>query len=229
MNSAQRALTFMQGSVKRYGPSNIRRFLWDREFSGGKWDFIDNTVGDCVYPPLERYANNGSILDLGCGPGNTANELAATAYRTYVGVDISEVALGKARRRTEESGRADKNSFAQGDFLSYVPPQQFDVILFRESLYHVPLGKVKVILDRFSKYLRDDGVFIVRLYTKEQGKSKHRPNAMIGVIETGFDVVEKYYYGESGATVIVFRPRGSEASTVSSLKTSAVNLPPPSA
>jgi SAM-dependent methyltransferase len=225
----ERSLRFVRGALLSYGPSTIKKFFWNKEYSGGKWNFIDNTAGDCVYPPLEKYAKNGSILDLGCGPGNTATELAATAYRTYVGVDISESALAKARRRSEENGRADKNSFAQGDFLSYVPPQQFDVILFRESLYHVPLGKVKVILDRFSKYLRDDGVFIVRLYTKEQGKSKHRPNAMIGVIETGFDVVEKYYYGESGATVIVFRPRGSEASTVSSLKTSAVNLPPPSA
>jgi SAM-dependent methyltransferase len=196
----------MYGFVKRYGPSNVKRFLWDREFSRGKWDFIDNTVGDCVYPPLEKYAKNGSILDLGCGPGNTANELVATAYRTYVGVDISEAALGKARRRTEESGRANKNSFAQGDFLSYVPTQQFDVILFREAMYHVPLGKVKMILDRYSKYLRDGGVFIVRIGIS-QTAGTNRAKAMVGVIETEFDLVEKCQNGEFGPRVIIFRPR----------------------
>lgn len=207
MYIVERSLRFMRGFVLSYGPSNIKKLFWDKEFSGGKWNFIDNTVGDCVYSHLERYAQNGSILDLGCGPGNTANELAATAYRTYVGVDISESALGKARRRTEESGRKDKNSFARGDFLGYVPTQLFDLILFRESLYHVPLGKVKLILDRYSKYLRDGGVFIVRMFTSQNGKNKYRPKAMMGVIETEFDVVEERHYGETGATVIVFRPR----------------------
>jgi hypothetical protein len=99
------------------------------------------------------------------------------------------------------------NSFAQGDFLSYVPPQKFDVILFREAMYHVPLGKVKLILDRFSEYLADDGVFIVRLYVLENGKTKSRPSAMIGIMENEFDVVEKGFYQDSGATVIVFRPK----------------------
>jgi SAM-dependent methyltransferase len=197
----------MRGLLKSYGPSNIKRLLWDEEFSGSKWNFIDNTVGDFVYPHLERHLQNGSILDLGCGPGNTANELAATAYQAYVGVDISEAALTKARRRTEERGRADKNRFETADFLSYVPTQQFDVILFRESMYHVPLGKVKAILDCYSKYLTHGGVFIVRMNTSDgRGNSKHRPTAMLDVIETEFDVVEKSQYGESGPTVIVFRP-----------------------
>jgi len=206
MYSVQQALSFVQGIVKRYGPSNVKRVLWDKEFSGGKWDFIDNTVGDCVYPPLEKYAKNGSILDLGCGPGNTANELADTAYHTYIGVDISEAALGKARRRTEENGRANKNSFAQGDFLSYAPPQQFDVILFRESLYHVPVGKVETILDRFSKYLKEDGVFIVRVGVSPNAGTG-RTTAMLGIIENEFDIIEKLQNGEFGPRVFVFRPR----------------------
>jgi SAM-dependent methyltransferase len=221
MYLVQRIRRFIYGFVASYGPSNIKKLLWDREFSRGNWDFLDNTAGDCVYQHLERYATNGSILDLGCGPGNTANELAATAYWTYLGVDIADSALSKARRRTEESGRADKNTFVQGDFLNYVPTRQFDVILFRESMYHVPLGKVKAILDRYSKYLRDGGVFIVRMYTSQNGKSKHRPKAMIGVIETEFDVVEKAEYEERGATVIAFRPRACRKSGGTSSKTAA--------
>ena len=106
-----------------------------------------------------------------------------------------------------ENGRAEKNSFAQGDFLSYVPPQQFDLILFRESMYHVPQGKIKMVLDRFAEYLKDDGVFVVRMFTSEGGKIKHRPVAMINLIEAEFDIVEKAQYEEKGATVIVFRPK----------------------
>jgi SAM-dependent methyltransferase len=208
MYIAERTVTYMRGLLKRYGPSKIKMVLWDQEFSGSHWDFIDNTVGDCVYPHLEKYLKNGSILDLGCGPGNTANELDASTYRTYVGVDISEAALTKATRRTRENGRTEKNRFVCADFVSYVPTQQFDVILFRESMYHVPTGKVKATFDHFSKYLTARGVFVVRMNTSDgKGGRKQRLTSMVDVMEAEFDVIEKCQYGESGPTVIVFRPR----------------------
>lgn len=212
MYIAERTLRFINGFFKSYGPSHIKQVLWDREYSGDKWNFADNTVGDCVYAYLERYVANGSILDLGCGSGNTANELSMTAYHIYVGVDISETALLKAKRWSKENGRAEKNHFVQGDFLSYLPSQQFTAILFRESMYHVPLAQVRTTLDHYSTYLTPNGVFIVRINTTD-GKtliSKSRPTAMVEVINRGFDVVEKCQYGESGPTVIVFRPRFPE-------------------
>jgi 2-polyprenyl-3-methyl-5-hydroxy-6-metoxy-1,4-benzoquinol methylase len=207
MYITERPLTILRGLIKRFGPSKVKRILWDQEFSGTHWDFIDDTAGDCVYPHLEKHLRNGSILDLGCGPGNTANELAAASYISYVGVDISEAALAKARKRTEENGRDGKNSFACSDFLGYRPTQPFDVILFRESMYHVPLARVKPILDYFSQHLKDEGVFIVRMNTTD-GKGSHKPRlaAIMDVMEGQFDVIEKNQYGENGPTVIVFRP-----------------------
>jgi SAM-dependent methyltransferase len=208
MYIAQRTLSVMRGLLKRYAPSRIKMVLWDQEFSGTHWDFIDNTAGDCVYPHLEKHLNNGSILDLGCGPGNTANEVRNTAYKTYVGVDISEAALRKGTRRSEENGRAEKNQFVCGDFLRYVPNQQFDVILFRESMYHIPSGKVKETFDHYSPFLKDGGVFVVRMNTSDgKGGHNHRLTSMVEVMEADFNVLEKRQYGESGPTVIVFQPR----------------------
>ncbi len=110
-----RTLQFTRGFLLSYGPTPIKKLFWNREFSNGKWNFLDDTAGDCVYSHLERFSANRSILDLGCGPGNTANELAPV-YLTYVGMDISDEALAKARRRTEQSGRTHKNSFEQWRF-----------------------------------------------------------------------------------------------------------------
>jgi SAM-dependent methyltransferase len=208
MNIAYRVLTYGRGLLKRHGPSKVKKYLWDREFSASHWDFIDDTIGDCVYQHLERHLKNGSILDLGCGPGNTANELAYDAYTTYVGVDISQAALAKAMKRTEENGRTGRNSFVRSDFLEYQPTQKFDVVLFRESMYHVPLGKVRSILDHFAEYLKDDGVLIVRIVTSDgRGGEKHKLQKMIEIMENAFDIVEKSQFGASGPTVIVFRPR----------------------
>lgn len=211
MYITQRTKILVERFLQAYGPTSIKKLLWDREFSGTKWDFIDHTEGDCVYENLEKYVRNGNILDLGCGPGNTANELAASAYRRYVGVDISEVALEKARRRTIVNDREGKNTFVQGDFVNYEPMEKFDVILFRESMYHVPMGKIKRTLDRLSRYLKEGGVFIVRMYTADSdtgGKEKPRPTAMIRIMETEFEVVEKRRYdGERHPHVLVLRPR----------------------
>jgi SAM-dependent methyltransferase len=210
MYIARRALVFVEGFLASYAPSFVKRRLWDRDFSVGKWDFIDNTVGDCVYPHLERHARGGDILDLGCGPGNTANELAIGAYREYIGVDISAVALEKARKRTQESGRAEKNSFSRSDFLGYAPTQDFDVVLFRESLYHVPYGQVLAILQKYSKHLKKSGVFIVRLYAGDiqRGKIKYRVKRKLDLIKREFEIVESCQYDQPGApTVVVFRPR----------------------
>jgi 2-polyprenyl-3-methyl-5-hydroxy-6-metoxy-1,4-benzoquinol methylase len=207
-NIPQRAVRFALGAFKTYAPSGLKRIFWDKEYSGNKWDFADHTENDCVYSHLEKHAANGSILDLGCGSGNTANELAPDAYQKYLGVDISEVCLTKARRRSQESGRAAKNQFVFGEILQFSTPQKFDVVLFRESLYHVPMGKIVSTLNRYSKNLRENGVIIVRIYTSDtNGTPKPRPTAMIGIIEREFDVVENCHYRESGATVIVFRPR----------------------
>jgi SAM-dependent methyltransferase len=212
MYIVDRSVRFVHSFLKAYGPTSVKKFFWDREYSSERWAFAYNTVGDCVYPHLERHAADGSILDIGCGSGNTATEMAETSYRSYLGVDISEAALAKARRRSEECGRQGKNRFECGDFLTYVPTGQYDVILFRESMYHVPLSRVKETLDRYAAYLKEGGVIIVRLFAssgdRADGKDKYRPAAMLGIMETEFDVVEKCRYEDPGRpTVIVFRPK----------------------
>jgi SAM-dependent methyltransferase len=210
MYIVQRTLTFVRGFIMSYGPSGIKKRLWDKEFSSTKWDFIDNTSGDCVYSHLEKYAQSGDILDLGCGPGNTANELSADAFRSYIGVDISEAALAKAVKRTAENGRSEKNSFVCSDFLGYMPTKELDIILFRESMYHIPYGQVLAILEKYSKSLKKTGVFVVRLYAGDHrpGKIKRRVKRKLDLIKREFDIVDSRQYDTPGLpTVLVFRPR----------------------
>jgi len=208
MYVVERSLRFIRGALMAYGPTFLKKSFWDQEYSTTKWSFNDNTLDDGVYPFLEKWARKGSILDLGCGSGNTSNELADSAYRSYLGVDISEQALAKARKWTEENGRTSKNKFVRGDLLAYVPAQQFDVILLRESMYHVPLGKVKKVLDHYARYLMADGVIIVRMCAVQNGSPRPRIAEMFRIIEVDFDVVDKRecLLGRQG-TVMAFRPR----------------------
>src|SRR2546423_15542861 len=78
---------------KNWGPCATKKAIWDAEFARGQWDYLEHTTGDLIYPYLEKYSNNGTVLDLGCGSSNTGNELDASKYRSYTGVDISETAI----------------------------------------------------------------------------------------------------------------------------------------
>lgn len=205
-----RSIQFVRGFLLSYGPQSLKQRVWDSEYQRNLWQFRDHTPNDCVYRHLVSHTRQGSILDLGCGSGNTATELENSAYSSYLGLDISRTALEKASARSRETGRDTKNHFAHGDFLDWQPAEQFDVILFRESMYHVPIEKVKGLLDRYSSCLKDGGVFVVRLFAahKQTAQTKYRPNAMMRIMEKEFDVVEKREYDTSGhPTVLVFRPK----------------------
>jgi SAM-dependent methyltransferase len=204
MYIAEKARNVLRGLLQAYGIKSIKRSLWNFEYSRGRWDCLLTTVGDVVYGYIEKYANKGSTLDLGCGSGNTGNELDPTAYGDYTGVDISDVAIEIARRRTGENGRADKNKYLEADISDYVPTQQFNVILFRESLYYVPRARIKGMLDRYSQYLRESGVFIVRIWNVS---ADSKTIEIVDTIESGFEVVEKYLSVQSNTGVIVFRRR----------------------
>jgi SAM-dependent methyltransferase len=211
MRATQKVENVLRGLLQRYGSQNIKRRLWNHEYAQGRWKCLDTMASDCVYPHVEKHAKNGSILDLGCGPGAVGNELNAGAYHSYTGVDICDMAVEKARSRTSENGRADKNRYFQSDIFSYVPAQQYDVIFFGDSIYYFSNDRISVMLRRYSKHLARDGVFIVRSWLL---KDRHR--GIIRNIENEFDVVEKQLYNRSELCVIVFRPPASGRASLAS-------------
>ena len=203
MYMVQKLWNAMRGMLQAYGGHDIKRHLWNSEFSKGRWDCLDTSSDDRVYSYVEKYANNGSILDLGCGSGSTGNELDQSAYREYIGVDISDVAIDKARRRSEANGRTSKNFYFQSDIASFVPSKKFDVILLRDSIYYLPGTKIYAVLHRYSSYLNDSGVFIVRMHDYVSGNYK----TIVDILETNFTVHEKYMEDQSTMLIIVFREK----------------------
>jgi SAM-dependent methyltransferase len=184
-----RIANVLRGIKQRWEPSFLKRRRSDREYASGKWDHCDDTRGAWVYQFVEKYSAGGSILDLGCGAGNTGNELKADSYDHYTGVDVSAVAVERAIERTARSGRAAKNDYTQSDFLSYAPTRRYDVILFRESIYHVPEGLMKATLDRYARALTSDGVFIA--YLSRDGTRHVR--AIVAWIEANYRVISKHW------------------------------------
>lgn len=200
MKVMQKAHNAVRGLVQRYGSTKLRQWLWDYEYSRDQWECLDAVSADPVYSQIERYAAAGSILDLGCGAGSTATQLDPAAYRFYTGVDISEVALAQAVERTARSSPTVFHEFTRSDLTTYKPARQYDVILFRDSIYYLPAQRVPATLHRYARFLKSAGVLIVRMYDIT---GKHK--AIAACIEGQFEIVQKEVYNHSQTAVFVFR------------------------
>jgi 2-polyprenyl-3-methyl-5-hydroxy-6-metoxy-1,4-benzoquinol methylase len=199
MRVRQKVKNVLRGMLQTWGTPEVKRSLWNKEFSEGRWDFIDNTPGDPVYGYIEKYCRNGSILDLGCGSGNTGNELAVGSYQRYTGVDVSDVAVEKAMRRTARNGRSQKNSYFQSDISSFTPKHEYDVTLFRECIFYIPRIKLGAILDKYAKYLKPDGVFVVRM------EDRYAYADIVDLVEKNYRILERYVPSACKTIVMVFR------------------------
>ncbi len=195
----QSAANKFRSLLQSWGTGGAKKWLWDHEFANGRWDYIENTADDLIYPILSRHARGGSILDLGCGSGNTGNELPWESYDAYHGVDISGVAVEKARIRSAAGGRAAKNSYAQSDVFSYAPSAHYDLILFRESIFYVPLSKIVRMLHRYQGFLKPGGVFVVRMCDRQ------RYARILELIQENFAVVEDHRPDDVTTVAVVFR------------------------
>ena len=89
--------------------------------------FTQGTAGECDFIEKEiSFDKNLRILDVGCGTGRHAIELAGRGY-SVTGIDISESMLHRAREKAAEAGV--KVNFIQADarHLSFV--SEFDVAI----------------------------------------------------------------------------------------------------
>lgn len=199
------ATKILNAVLKRWGAAATKQRIWDDEYRSGKWQHLDpqdrsDVQRDLIYQALECYSRGASILDLGCGTASTAAELKSD-YASYLGVDISEIAIAQAREViAQDPERAHKTHFAVSDIFDFVPGGQFSVILFRECLYYFPKQTVREVLEHNCQFLAPGGVFVVRFHDRK----KYDP--LVRLIEREYEVTE--CLAPQGATeiVLVFQP-----------------------
>jgi SAM-dependent methyltransferase len=197
-------LRLIAGITKRWGSRTAKQRVWDAEYRSGKWDSGHSkrsVVRDPIYRFLDRYGLGARILDLGCGAGLTAFEMMS-AFREYVGVDVSDVAIASANRDASlDPAYAGKTRFCVGDISDFAPVGEFDVILFRESIYYLPTHQIKKAFDHYSLFLSENGVFILRLC------NRYKYSAIIDLLERNLRIQEKFTPEDSKTVIVVCSPR----------------------
>jgi SAM-dependent methyltransferase len=153
-------------SLLPYGPDTADALTWDKQYGSGRWDYLASLqemprnaliVGYCG--SLHRRI---SVLDLGCGPGLLPRLLLPLGYSAYVGVDLSDAAITRARANAPEN-----TEFVAADVEGYTPDRRFDVVVLNEVLYY--LKRPEVLMQRSTSFLENQGVLIVSLWDNGQG------------------------------------------------------------
>ncbi len=106
----------------------MTEFDWDSVYSGAGADALEVDT-----QLLERVAGltPGTALDLGCGAGGNALELARRGW-DVLGIDVSPKAISSARSHAERLGVA--ASFEVGDLARWTPTRQFDLVVSNFAL-----------------------------------------------------------------------------------------------
>ena len=95
------------------------------------------------------------VLDVGCGDGMLAADLADAGVREVVGLDLDRAVLDRARARHE--GR--NIEWLHGDVLEIgLEPGSFDAVVSVAALHHMDAGRS---LARFAQLVRPGGTVVV--------------------------------------------------------------------
>ena len=137
---------------------------WDRRAAG-----FDEDFGHSIRTPGERAAwdrildlvvprtRSLEALDVGCGTGFLAFELAARGHRV-TGIDFAPAMLVEARRKATERGVA--ITFEEGDAEQLrFKPASFDLLMSRHLLW--TLAHPELAIDEWVRVLRPGGRLVI--------------------------------------------------------------------
>jgi cyclopropane-fatty-acyl-phospholipid synthase len=99
------------------------------------------------------------VLDIGCGWGGLALELAGTANARVTGITLSTEQLGVARERAKEAGLQDRVSFVLQDYREL--DEQFDRIVSAGMFEHVGPAHFDPFFTAVARMLKPDGVAVI--------------------------------------------------------------------
>jgi SAM-dependent methyltransferase len=102
-----------------------------------------------LLPPHAR------VVDLGCGAGVPGTQALAGDGRAVLGVDFSEVQLGRARRLVPAA------RFVRADMAAlHLRPASVDAVTAFYSLIHLPLADQRALFERIRDWLRPGGYLL---------------------------------------------------------------------
>lgn len=145
-------------------PTDDPREFWDARYASASsvWSGQVNAALAAVVEPLDP----GSALDLGSGEGGDVCWLAQRGWFA-TGVELSAVAVERARKLAEAAGCQDRARFIADDLTTWRPPsgQRYDLITASFLQSPVRLERASI-LREISRYLTPGGRMVILAHAK---------------------------------------------------------------
>ncbi len=144
-----------------------KKNTWNEQYLEGKWDTLRSNWEDARFDVMRKfmgsYSVKGKILEIGCGEGLLQAQLDPVIYSSYLGIDISEVAVQRALYLENSCTR-----YRAADMEEFNPAEKFDMIIFNESLYYAKCPCSTML--KYMGFLEENGVFITSIYETTRNK-----------------------------------------------------------
>lgn len=138
-----------------------------------------------------RLGPGKSVVDLGCGPGLYANQLATTGA-DVLGVDFSPHSIEYARQQAAGAGVAVE--YATADYLTYETPRRFDLALMIFLDYCViSPEKRRRLLANVRTLLRPGGHFVFDVMALPAFEAKQESASYAPSLQDGFFSPNPYF------------------------------------
>jgi SAM-dependent methyltransferase len=161
---------------------------WEEQYRSGRWDVMRGSDELARYSVVAGYLHRlhpgGRVLDVGCGEGILLDHLAPLGVGAYTGIDLSEVAIGRALRRIEgriegraAAGHGPPAVFVAADAERWQPPGVFDAVVFNECLYYLE-RPVDAVL-RYRSCLAPGGTLVISSFRSRRAEAIRRRLAAV--------------------------------------------------
>ncbi|KAJ8295053.1 Sterol 24-C-methyltransferase [Rhodotorula toruloides] len=166
------------------GATELYEYGWGESFH-----FCRYYKGEPFYQAIARHEHylahmagikkGDKVLDVGCGVGGPAREIARFTDCNIVGVNNNEFQVLRARKKTAKAGLSEQVSFVKGDFMALVEQfgeNSFDAVYAIEATCHAPSWEG--VYGQIFKVLKPGGVFGVYEWcmsdTFDQSNPRHK-------------------------------------------------------
>ncbi|KAH9941157.1 delta-sterol C-methyltransferase [Epithele typhae] len=147
------------------GATGLYEYGW-----GTSFHFSRYYKGESFYQALARHEHflafkmglkpGMRVLDVGCGIGGPAREIAQFVDVNIVGLNNNDFQVGRARKLTAKADLSDRVTFEIGDFMKLSEkfgPNSFDAVYAIEATVHAP--SFAGVYGEIMKVLKPGGVF----------------------------------------------------------------------
>jgi len=180
------------------GATELYEFAWAQSFHFSRFYKGESFAASLARHEHYLASNMGlkpgmRVLDVGCGVGGPAREIARFADCTVIGLNNNEFQVNRARKYTKDAGLEGQVSFVKGDFMKIVEQfgeGSFDAVYAIEATVHAPTWEG--VYGEIMKVLKPGGVFGLYEWcmTDEWDPSVPEHKALAHEIEIGNGIPE---------------------------------------